>query len=479
MGKVSAAAGDVQLSALLDRRVRALNDAPIDEGKDFVLLWLQGQRRLQQNLAAAHALRRANELEKPLRVYEGLRADYPHASERFHRFLLEGVAATARDCAGLGLAYGFFLETRGSPRGTLHRLAARAALVVTDLLPSFIHPAQTRALAERAPCRVEGVDAAGALPLAAFPAAEVAARTLRPKLLRLLPGALHPVPALQPRVEALDDFDWGFDPLVPHGEGELAAALARCEIDRSVPAVASARGGREAALAVLRTFLRDRLDGYAEGRNDPAAAATSGLSPYLHFGFVGASEVALAAQEARAPAADREAFLEELLVRRELALNFAARARDPESYDGAPAWARATLAAHASDPRPALLEDSELEAAASPDPVWNAAQRQLVAEGRIHGYLRMLWGKSLLLWSRDAREAHRRMRWLNDKYALDGRDASSSTNFLWCLGLHDRPFPERPIFGTVRSMTSASTQRKFDLGPYLARFGAPPARPNP
>lgn len=467
------------LSALLDGRVRATGPAPVDAGKDFVLLWLQGQRRLPQNLAVAHALRRANELGKPLRVYEGLRRDYPHASERFHRFVLEGVLATARDCAARGLSYAFFLETPGAPRGVLHRLAARAALVVTDFLPGFIHPAQTRALSLRAPCRVEVVDAAGVVPLGAFPNAEVAARTLRPKLHRLLPEALRRIPEQRPRVEAPAGFDWGFEPWVPPGEGALSAAVARCQVDPSVPAVASARGGRRAGLEALRTFLRERLAGYAEARNQPSADATSGLSPYLHFGFVGAGEVALAAREAEAPAADREAFLEELLVRRELALNFAARARDPESYDAAPAWARATLAAHAGDPRPALLEDGELEAAASPDPIWNAAQRQLLAEGRIHGYLRMLWGKSLLLWSRDAREAHRRMRWLNDKYALDGRDASSSTNFLWCLGLHDRPFPERPIFGTVRSMTSASTQRKFDLGPYLARFGAPASRPNP
>ena len=449
------------LSELLDRRVAALNDRPVLEDKPFVLLWLQGQRRVRENVAFAHALRRANELGKPLVVYEGLRRDYPHASARFHRFVLDGVAGTARDCEELGVAYAFFLETPKSPRGVLHALTARAALAVTDWVPAFIHPAQTKKLAARAPCRVEAVDAVGSVPLAAFPRAEIGARTLRPRLWKEV--VLKRVPAVKAKVPAPRAFDWGFEPLrAPWTDVSGVPAL---------PApVEGVRGGRDAGLERLADFLEHRINGYDELRNQPEAERPSGLSPYLHFGFVGATEIAVAVSESRARQADKDAFLEELLVRRELALNFCARTPRHDSLEALPPWAQKTLAAHASDPRtPVSLP--ELEAARSPDPLWNAAQRQLVAEGRIHGYLRMLWGKSLLHWTRDAAEALSHMAYLNDRYALDGRDAASWTNYLWCLGLHDRPFPERAIFGVVRSMTSGSAMRKLDLDRYLDRWG--------
>jgi deoxyribodipyrimidine photo-lyase len=235
--------------------------------------------------------------------------------------------------------------------------------------------------------------------------------------------------------------------------------------------VTALRGGTKAALQRLARFTSESLRGYAEGRNEPSSPRPSWLSPYLHFGHLGATEIALAAQASGAPQADVDNFLEELIVRRELALNFCARVPEHTTLAPLPPWARQTLELHAADARPALLTDAQLERAESPDEIWNAAQRQLLGEGRIHGYLRMLWGKSLLLWSRDAAEAHRRMKWLNDKYALDGRDFNSYAGFLWCLGLHDRPFPEREIFGVVRSMTSRSTRTKFDLDPYLARWG--------
>jgi deoxyribodipyrimidine photo-lyase len=319
------------------------------------------------------------------------------------------------------------------------------------------------------------VDAAGVVPLAVSPKAEIGARTLRPKVHARLGAGLRPFPEPPAEQPSPGSLDWGFAPFLPAagaaGEGEIDAALAALPIDHGVPPVRSVRGGAEAGLARLRRFLAERLEGYAERRNEPSLDWTSGLSPYLHAGHVGAAEVARAVSEAGAPAADREAFLEELIVRRELALNLCARVPDPGAYEALPAWARATLQAHEQDPRPVLLTDEQLERAESPDELWNAAQRQLLREGRIHGYLRMLWGKCLLTWSRDAREALRRMRWLNDRWALDGRDANGAAGFLWCLGLHDRPFPERPIFGTVRSMTSRSTRNKLDVEPYLARYG--------
>ena len=466
---------DALLTSLLDGRVRALNDAPDRPERGFVLLWLQGQRRLRQNLAFSHAQRRANEAGKPLVVYEGLRFDYPRASDRLHRFVLEGVRDNALDAQARGLCYGFYLQRPGDPRGVLHALAARAIVVITDWLPTFIHPAQTRALADRASCRVEVVDAAGVVPLSVSPKAEIGARTLRPKIHRALPAFLRPIPEPPANCTAPNRFDWGFTPFLPpdgpKGEAAIDAAIAGLPIDHAVRPVTALRGGTGAALSRLQAFVRGSLPGYCAGRNEPSSPRPSWLSPYLHFGHLGAAEIALAAQGAGAPQADLDSFLEELIVRRELALNFCARVPGHTTLEPLPPWARATLEKHREDPRPQLVSDEDLAAARSPDEIWNAAQRQLLGEGRIHGYLRMLWGKSLLLWSRDPAEAHRRMMWLNDTWALDGRDANSYAGFLWCMGLHDRPFPERAVFGVVRSMTSRSTRAKFDLAPYLARWG--------
>ena len=452
---------DALLTELLQNRVAPLNAQPVVASRGFVLLWLQGQRRIRENLAFAHAQRRANELGKPLVVYEGLRRDYPHACARFHRFILDGAADNARDCEEQGVAYAFFLETGQTPRGVLHALSARASLVVTDWLPTFIHPGQTRRLAVRASCLVEGVDAAGSVPLSTFPAPQIGARTVRPRLWKAV--VLKHAPRIPARVKPPARFDWGFDPLRAPWEDVSGVP--------PLPApVEGVRGGRTAGLARLREFIKNKLSGYAESRNEPSSGSSSWMSPYLHFGHVGATEIALAVRAAHAPAQDEESYLEELLVRRELALNFCARVKNYGSVEALPPWAQKSLAAHAADPRQRVsLED--LDAARSPDPVWNASQRQLVEEGRIHGYLRMLWGKNLLVFSKDAAEALRRMALLNDRYALDGRDANSWAGFQWCLGMHDRPFPERPVFGVVRSMTSASALRKLDLGPYLARFG--------
>ena len=480
--------GDSRLSAQLHQRVRALNDAPENPKGEFVFLWLQGQRRLRQNLAFSHAQRRANELGLPLVVYEGLRHDYPHASDRFHRFVLEGALDNARDAAHRGLAYAFFLQRPDSPRGVLHSLAARSAVAITDWLPHFIHPAQTKAWAKRAQVRIEAVDAAGVAPIAISDKAELGARTLRPKLHKKWDELLQPIPEPRAKVDAPKRLDWGFEPFLKplddsHSgeasrlEKEIDEAIAALPIDHAIARISGLRGGTASAKKRLQAFLAKDLRGYSEDRNQPDSGKSSWLSPFLHFGHLGALEIALAARDSGLPKADIDEFLEELIVRRELALNFCAKVPRHESIEALPGWATQTLHQHVKDKRPYLLPDRQLERAETPDPLWNAAQRQLVAEGRIHNYLRMLWGKLILTWSEDAKETLRRMRWLNDKYALDGRDFNSASNFLWCLGLHDRPFPEREIFGTVRSMTTRSAMSKLELDQYLARFGDQTAAP--
>jgi deoxyribodipyrimidine photo-lyase len=222
---------------------------------------------------------------------------------------------------------------------------------------------------------------------------------------------------------------------------------------------------------VLARFVRERLRGYADGRNHPELDATSQLSPYLHFGHIGPREVARAVRDADAPREDRDAFLEEFIVRRELAVNFVRFSPRYDTLDGCEPWARRTLEAHAADRRDPSYSLARLEAADTHDPLWNAAQAQMVGTGWMHGYVRMYWAKKILEWTRDPAEAFTRAVLLNDRYELDGRDPNGYTGIAWAVGgKHDRAWgPERPVYGTIRYMSYASTSRKFDCARYIRR----------
>jgi deoxyribodipyrimidine photo-lyase len=453
-----------------DPRLRRLNDRPVSPRGEFVLYWMQIYRRADDNAALAWAVERANELGVPCLVYEALRPDYPYASDRLHRFVLEGARDTAARLEERGLRHAFFLpRSREEARGVVAKLAARACLVVSDDFPSFLIPAHHAAVAARAPCAYLVVDDAAIVPMALFAKEETAARTLRPKIARVLDAWLRPIAEPKPSVKPVARIDLPFE-TVDLARADVAALVASCPVDRSVPPVAEQPGGSREAEKRLRAFVRGPLATYDADRNDPSRDATSRLSPYLHFGMVSARRVAL---EARAwgRGESRDAFLEELVVRRALSFNFArARPDDHTRWSALPAWARATLKQHASDRRYADLDVRELEEARSPDALWNATMNQLRARGVIQGYARMLWGKLPLLWMRDPERAHAAMVHLNDKWALDGRDPNGYANVSWCFGLHDRPWPERAVFGTVRAMTSASARRKLDFEDYINRW---------
>jgi deoxyribodipyrimidine photo-lyase len=242
-------------------------------------------------------------------------------------------------------------------------------------------------------------------------------------------------------------------------------------IDREIGPVETFRGGTRQARRRLGRFAAERLIAYRETRNHPELNGSSQLSPYLHFGHIGPREVALAIRGSDAPDVAKEAFLEQLIVRRELAVNFV---RHNGSYDrlaGCEAWARQTLRRHRFDRRPYLYTEEQLDSAATHDSLWNAAQREMVSTGWMHGYMRMYWAKKILEWTADPEEAFDLAVRLNDRYELDGRDPNGYANIAWAIGgKHDRPWPPRPVFGTIRSMTYASTCRKFDAARYVARF---------
>ena len=484
-----------------DARVRHVNDRPVRAAGEYVLYWMQAARRLAHNHALEHALREARRLGRPLVIYEGLRLRYPWASARLHRFVLDGMRANAEAAAELGFAYWPWVQRKGGEgHGLLAGLAARAALVVTDDFPAFIVPAQTAALAAATDVAVVTVDANTIVPLSRLGPAVSAAAQLRPRIHRAFGEAWEHRAAARPRAPEGAAPAPPFEPAPLH---DLDALLASLPLDRSVAPVADLPGGAGAARHRLADFVAHRLRGTAEGRSRPAPPAVahqSGLSPYLHFGHIAIAEVAevvLASTGDWSPAvldphavgrregfycrdADVNAFLDEAITWRDIGLHWHwTRAADTASLERAlPAWARRTLGAHAGDERPFIYSREEWEAGATHDPLWNAAQRQLVATGTIHNYMRMLWGKKVLEWSRSPEEAYATLEHLNNRYALDGRDPNSYTGILWCFGLFDRPWaPERPVYGTVRYMSSENTAKKFKLGPYLAYVDSLPPIP--
>ena len=479
-------------------RVSAANTLPARLDGDYVLYWMIAARRCQANFALQRAVEWAERFRRPLVILEALRCDYPWASERMHSFVLAGMADNTAAFAAAPVTYLPYVEdVPGAGRGLLAALASRACVVVTDEFPCFFLPRMVAAAAARLAVLVERVDGNGLLPLRATERTYQTAFAFRRCLQDELPRHLAAVPADDPlagkvlaRLAALPDEVAGrWPPADLCGPGTISALVRRLPIDHEVPAVAGA-GGAVAAAVALRRFVGERLPHYAERRNDVVDEVGSGLSPYLHFGHVGAHQVfaAIAAHEGWSPdrlgakaggkrtgwwqmSAAAEAFLDQLVTWRELGYNLSFLRGDHDRYESLPPWARQTLARHAGDPRPVVYSVDELAAAATHDPLWNAAQLQLRRDGRIHNYLRMLWGKKILEWSPTPQDAAAAMIALNDRWALDGRDPNSYSGIYWTFGRYDRPWgPERPIFGTVRYMSSANTARKLDVRAYLRAY---------
>lgn len=482
-------------------RIKVLNQAALNPSGKYVVYWMTSARRLGWNFGLQRAVDHAVAFGKPLVILEALRCDYPGANDRLHQFILDGMAVNRRRAARSRALYHPYVEpSQGDGRELLSTLATQASVVVTDWYPAFFLPHMTDAAARRLSVRLEAVDSNGIIPLAEHGRAFTAARFYRAFVQRVLRDHVTQVPdeaplrrlRRGPRLEALPRsiskcWPAATDRMLTRGAG----ALAPLPIDHWIEPV-SAQGGSDAAGKVLRHFVSSKLSGYDIHRNNPDDDGTSRLSPYLHFGHVSAHEVFSAVMTRErwttrrlgAKGAGRregwwgvstgaEAFLDQLVVWRELAFNGCEYVKDYEAYESLPGWARATLEAHAGDRRPHTYTLDQLESAATHDPIWNAAQRQLVGEGWFHGYLRMLWGKKILEWSARPADALSTMRTLMDRYALDGRDPNSYAGYGWVLGRYDRPWPRRPIFGTVRYMSSASTKRKLKMKRFLEEWGDP------
>jgi len=445
-------------------RIQRLNDRPPVRGR-FVLYWMQQSQRAEDNPALEYAAAEANRLDLPLVAAFGLTDDYPEANLRHYAFLLEGLAEAARALERRAIA---FVLRRGSPPEVALALGREAALLVCDRGYLRHQRAWRSQVAREAACPVVQVEGDVVVPVEeASGKAEIGARTLRPKIRRLLEGHLELPPAVALRRPARGLNLAGLDAADPKA---LLAALA---VDRSVPPVPRFfRGGTAEAKRRFARFVRERLPRYAAHRNQPQTDDVSAISPYLHFGQVSPVWLARAVRDAAAPPEAREAFLEELIVRRELACNFVFYRQDYDRFRVLPDWAWKSLRLHRRDPRPHRYTAAELEGARTHDPYWNAAMREMVCTGFMHNAMRMYWGKKILEWSPDPEEAFALTLALNNRWFLDGRDPNSFAGVAWIYGMHDRAWPERPIFGKVRTMTASGLERKCDIAAYVRKVEA-------
>jgi deoxyribodipyrimidine photo-lyase len=465
----------------------------------YVLYWMTANRRLSHNFALDRAVEWARTLEQPLVILEALRCDYPWASGRVHRFVLDGMAEHHRRLAARGTLYYPYVEAApGEGRGLLAALAQRAAVVVADDSPTFFLPKSLRAAAAAAPVRMEAVDSHGLVPVRAAGRYHSTAHSFRRFLQRELPAHLLDRPRRRPLAGTPLQPAVALPPVIarrwPAATKEVLAGktLESIPIDRDVLPTCL-RGGSASARKTWRQFRDERLDDYLTARRDPHADNTSGLSPFLHFGQLSTHEIFWDLMDRRGWAIDdasqstaghregwwrvdppEEAFLDQLITWREVAANAVVYLPRFDQYRSLPEWAKRTLEDHAGDARTPQYSARTLEAAETHDELWNATQRQLTREGRIHNYLRMLWGKKILQWSATPRHALRTMIHLNNKYALDGRDPSSYAGIFWVLGRYDRAWgPERPVFGKVRYMSSRNTARKIRVDRYVRRHTQP------
>lgn len=483
-------------------RIRCLGNNDIRSEGHYVLYWMTSARRGTWNFGLQRAVHWATTLRHPLLILEALRCGYRWSSDRLHAFLLQGMRDNASHFARKRLTYFPYVEpVDGAGQGLLAALAADASVVVSDDFPCFFLPRMYEAAERQIPVRFELVDSNGLLPMRATTKVFARAFDFRRHLQQQLPQHLDAFPEQDPVAGAklappptiLDSVlaKW------PAADLELFRAapsrfLQALPIDHQVNP-APWEGGTRAAQARLRGFLEHRLAEYATARNEPERDVTSGLSPYLHAGHLAAHQV-FAEITARAgwslgnvgekadgssqgwwgTSESVESFLDEMLTWRELGFNMCAHRSDYDQYDSLPQWSRETLRHHARDPRDYVYSLEEFERAATHDALWNAAQTQLVREGRIHNYLRMLWGKKVLEWSASPQEALQVLIQLNNKYALDGRDPNSYSGIFWCLGRYDRAWgPERPVYGKIRYMSSENTARKVRVKDYLRQYQTP------
>ncbi len=427
-------------------------------GGDFVVYWMQRAQRVEYNHALEYAVERANELDKPLLVFLGITDEFKDANLRHYRFMLEGLKETKDQLEERGIK---LVIKHEHPRDGVVKLEEKTSLVVVDKAYLDFLREWRDEVADELNIPLIEVETDLIVPVEeASSKEEYAARTIRPKIEDVLDKYMKEVEERELANPSLElDFD-SFE------IDDLSTALSKLDIDESVEAVESYKGGTSEAKKHLEEFLEHKLGGYGEYSNDPAKDYLSNMSPYLHFGQVSPLYVALKVEEKGGPGVDD--YLEQLIVRRELAYNFVYYSDDYRSLACLPDWAQETLKEHGDDEREYVYSREEFENAETHDEYWNAAQKEMVKTGKMHGYMRMYWGKKILEWSETPEEAFETALYLNNKYELDGRDPNGFAGVAWCFGKHDQGWKEREVYGKVRYMNANGLERKFDIERYVS-----------
>ncbi|MFB1005182.1 MAG: hypothetical protein QMC59_01725 [Candidatus Poseidoniaceae archaeon] len=493
----------------LSDRARALNTEPLNTNGSYVLYWMIANRRFHCNAALEYAAHVAEQRDVPLIVLEEISTRHEFANDRITSFMVQGMLDNIRTFRENNIRYIPWVENPISGKiGKLHELSDNAVLVISDEFPTYFPRKAVESAAKSLKRRFMVVDSNGVFPMSwtdrTYPTAHGFRRFVHERFVECIESWPSQIPVQPDHSLWMDDeaysaiaersdfsvtpFEW----LWRVGEeGSVGTdALSTLNIDHSVPPVPNVRGGRDTAVRMLREFLSNRMSRYHEDRNQVKSPATTGLSPWFHFGHLSTIEVVRSILDTNGWMPDLinpsrrgaragwwglpepvEAFLDQIITWRELGFNNSFHNPNHNKFESLPNWAKITLSEHADDERSTYTLE-QIRNADTHDEIWNAAQRQLVRRGIIHNYLRMLWGKRILEWSDSPEQAAERMIELNDTYALDGRDPNSYTGIFWVLGRHDRAWgPERAIFGKVRYMSSQNTRRKFDLKPYLQEFG--------
>ncbi len=439
-------------------RIKLLKDAPISE-QDFVVYWMQQSQRAEYNHALEYAIQQANQLKKPLIVFFGLTDDFPEANERHYYFMLEGLKETQ---AALKKRNINMVVQHISPEKGVLKLAKQAALVVTDRGYLKIQRQWHKTVADKIDCKFEQVESDVIVPVEEIsPKDEYAARTFRPKISKKLDQYLVPLSETAPEKSSLNISMDSVD------VSDIDKVIKSLKIDNTVSRVSDYHGGTSQAKKLLQHFIENKLTDYPALRNDPTKDYLSNMSPYLHFGQISPLYIALKVKSENNPG--NEAFLEELIVRRELSMNYCFYNQDYDQFESLPEWALITLRDHEIDEREYIYSTEQFEEAETHDPYWNAAQKEMVLTGKMHGYMRMYWGKKILEWTHTPKQAFEIALYLNNKYELDGRDPNGFTGVAWCFGKHDRGWTERQIFGKVRYMNANGLRRKFDAEGYVEK----------
>jgi deoxyribodipyrimidine photo-lyase len=440
------------------KRVKFLNDKKTSDG-DFILYWMQSSQRVENNWALSYAIEEANNLGLPVIVYFGLVPEFPEANYRHYWFMLEGLKEVKIALEKIGVS---LVIKQGSPPLGLIDLSKKASQIFVDRGYLKVNKSWYNIAAERIEIPLIQVEDNVVVPVEeTSQKEEYSAATFRPKLLSKLNQFLDLPSQILPKKSSID---LEFDSLSLFN---LEKTLGDLAVDRSVNKSKYFQGGTTRAKKMLELFIEYSLELYEREGNTPENNCASYLSPYLHFGQI--SPVYIALQILRTNAAISHKFLEQLIIRRELATNFVHYNPNYDSFLGLPQWAKKTLATHAGDQRSYSYSLEELESGRTHDTYWNAAQMEMVATGKMNGYMRMYWGKKIIEWSRSPSEAFKTALFLNNKYELDGRDPNGYAGVAWCFGKHDRPWKERAIFGMVRFMNMKGLERKFNMQSYLQR----------